>query len=129
MMDSTYISFYLYANRIHVFVDTLRGIGSPGRICFLLNRDGTRLLVAPHGKKDFVSHSVPENVYAGSDSMEVSSKKLCRLIAGLHNWDVAYSYRVPGFIETKKHVAVFDLSRAEIISRDDYRNEHTADDD
>lgn len=33
--------------------------------------------------------------------------------AGLHNWNIAYSYRVPG--------SVFDLSRAEIINKDDCR--------
>ena len=116
-MDSTFISFYLNANRIHVFVDTLRGIGSPRRICFLLSSDGNRLLVVPHRKADFVSHGVQQGVYHGTDSMEVSSKKLCRLIADKHNWSIAYSYRVPGFIEAKKHVAVFDLSKAEMINK------------
>ena len=32
-MADTYISFYLRNNRIHVFVDALRGIGSPKYIC------------------------------------------------------------------------------------------------
>ncbi len=33
-MSNYYISFYLKAYRIHIFVDALRAIGSTKRICF-----------------------------------------------------------------------------------------------
>ena len=70
-MMETYISFYLKANRIHVFVDALREIGSPKRICFMISDDGKTLLVVPYQKRDFVSHKVPSEVYKGVGGMEV----------------------------------------------------------
>lgn len=54
-MTNTYISFYLNANRVHVFIEALRGIGSPKRICFMIDKDGRNLLLVPYGKRDFVS--------------------------------------------------------------------------
>lgn len=49
--------------------------------------------------------------------MDISSYKLCRLIAGMHNWDSKRFYRVPGTVYEDKRVAVFDLKRAVIIER------------
>lgn len=114
-MQDTYISFYLKANRIHIFVDALRGIGSPSRICFMVEESGETLLVAPYGKRDFKSHSVPPVVYSGTGGMEVSSFRLCRMIASLHHWDVSRSYRVPGKVYSEQKVAIFKLSEAEVI--------------
>ena len=114
-MDNTFISFYLKENKIHVFTETLRAIGCPKRICFYLDQEGTRLLMRPYPRKDFVSHQVPETVYRGTDSMEVNSKKLCRILADQHGWDVTRSYRAPGVIIQEKKLAAFDLTRAEII--------------
>ena len=113
----TYISFYLKENRIHIFVDSLRGLGSPPRICFLIEESGETFMIAPYKKRDFKSHGVSPNVYHGTSSMEVSSMKLCRIIAGIHHWDLSRSYRVPGTIHTEQKVAVFSLTKAEIIDR------------
>lgn len=61
-MADVYISFYLKANRIHIFMDTLRSIGSPKRICFMIEENGRTLLIAPYAQKDFKSHEVPDPV-------------------------------------------------------------------
>ena len=114
-MSNTFISFYLKDNKIHIFTDTLHSLGNPDRICIMMEQKGKRLLLLPHTKKDFVSHRVPEAVYKGTDSMEVNSKKLCRLLADQHGWDVSRSYRAPGVIIQEKKLAAFDLARAEII--------------
>lgn len=115
-MNNTFMSFYLKDNKIHVFSETLHGLGNPERICFLLDQEGIRLLLLPYVKKDFVSHRVPEAVYRGTDSMEVNSKKLCRILAEKHGWDIMRSYRVPGIIVPEKKLAVFDLTKAELIT-------------
>lgn len=115
-MEYSYISFYLRANRIHVFVEGLRAIGSPKRICFMISENGKSLLIAPYGKRDLKSHSVPDDVYHGA-GMEICSLKLCRLIASLHSWDVSKSYRVPGQKHPEENVMIFDLSRAVIIKK------------
>ena len=116
-MQATYISFYLKANRIHIFVDALRGIGSPSRICFMLEESGETLLIAPHDKRDFKSHRVPSEVYSGTGGMEVSSMKLCRILADLHHWDLSRSYRVPGKVYPESKAAVFKLTEATLIDR------------
>ena len=111
----TNISFYLRANRIHIFVDALRGIGEPSRICFMIFENGESLLIAPYDKRDFKSHNVPKEVYTGTGVMEICSIKLCRIIASLHDWKLYQSYRVPGKVYESKKVAIFDLDKAEII--------------
>ena len=120
-MQETYISFYLKANRIHIFVDALRGLGSPSRICFMIEENGETLLVAPYEKRDFKSHSVPSEVYHGTGCMEVSSMKLCHIIASLHHWDLNRSYRVPGRIREEQKVAIFHLRSAEVIRPAQYQ--------
>ena len=115
MMNETYITFYLRSNRIHVFTNALRETGEPSRICFLIGENGHSLLMVPYRKRDFRSHHVPRDVYNGCDSMEISSMKLCRIIAFIHKWDIRLSYRVPGKIITDEQVVIFDLDRAAII--------------
>ena len=115
-MKEAYISFYLKANRIHIFVDTLREIGSPKRICFMISDDGRSLLVVPYKKKDFKSHQVPDEVYKGIGCMEVSSIKLCRLIAGMYNWHEDRSYRVRGTAYNAQQIAIFDLNASAMIN-------------
>ena len=117
-MADTNLSFYLKANRIHIFVDALRKIGSPRRICFMIEESGQTLLLAPYEKRDFKSHAVPAEVYKGTGCMEVSSKKLCQIIAQLHHWNAEHSYRVPGNINTEHQVLIFELTKAEVIEHE-----------
>jgi len=114
-MIETYISFYLRSNRIHVFISALREIGEPSRICFLIGENGHSLLMVPYGKRDFRSHYVSKDVYDGCDSLEISSMKLCRIIAFIHNWDVRQSYRVPGSIFPDEKVVLYNLDGAVTI--------------
>ena len=118
-MDKVYISFYLRANRIHVFVSALREIGSPGRICFLMDNDGDSLILSPYKKRDFRSHRVPKEIYQGNRSLEISSMKLCRLVARIHHWDSSKSYRIPGKPNKELNTVLFRLSEAVIISSND----------
>ena len=114
-MADTYISFYLRNNRIHIFVDALRGIGSPKYVCFLIADDGKTLILAPYKKKDFHSHRVPQDVYRGKKSMEVSSLQLCRIMAEMQCWNTSCSYRVPGVILPQQKICVYHLDQAERI--------------
>lgn len=116
-MDETYLSFYLKVNRIHVFTDTLRRIGRPSRICFLIGENGRALVMTPYSKRDFRSHNVPGNVYDGHTSLEISSMKLCRMIAQIHHWDVDRSYRIPGRIFPEEKIVLYHLDSAVIIDR------------
>lgn len=117
-MNTIQISFYLRANRIHVFAEALRCIGSPKRICFLISSDGQTLLMCAYKKRDFRSHKVPRNVYMGERSFEISSNKLCRILAELHSWDLKYSYRVPGAVRKEPDSILFYLAKAEVIGKE-----------
>lgn len=114
-MEETYISFYLRAGRIHVFIDSLRAINCPRRICFMIDNDGKNLLMIPYSKIDFISHKVPDKVYQGRGCLEISSLNLCKLIANMKNWNKNNSYRVPGKINSKINAVVFRFDKAVII--------------
>lgn len=116
-MADTYISFYLRNNRIHIFVDALRGIGSPKYVCFLIADDGKTLILAPYKKKDFHSHRVPQAVYHGKRSLELASIRLCQILAVEFGWDSSKSYRIPGCLVEDKKIVVFDLHRAAKIGK------------
>lgn len=118
METETYISFYLRANRIHIFIDALRNIGEPKNICFMVNREKNSLLLAPYPKKDLKSHRVRSDVYHGYKSMEVSSKRLCMILMQMYNWDPDYSYRVPGIIYPTQKIVIFALNYAEKIEHE-----------
>ena len=111
-MTDTYISFYLRNNRIHIFVDALRGIGSPKYVCFLIADDGNTLILSPYHKKDFHSHRVPQDVYNGKRSLELASKRLCQILTVEFGWDSSKSYRIPGRLVEDKKVVVLDLRSA-----------------
>ena len=118
-MSNHYISFYLKVYRIHIYVDVLRAIGSPKRICFLLDDDMKQLAITPYSTRDFKSHSVPNNVYHGSTGLEISSFPLCHLLSAKHNWNINHSYRFSGRLSnngTGKKAIVFNLEKAEIIN-------------
>ncbi len=114
-MRDTIISFYLKANRIHIYSDVLRRIGEPARICFMISENGENLLITPYDKRDFKSHGVPQAVYTGTGCMEISSFKLCRIIAKRYGWNLLQSYRVPGKVYESKRIAVFNLDKATAI--------------
>ncbi|MEE1046445.1 MAG: hypothetical protein U0M60_03365, partial [Clostridia bacterium] len=117
-MSNSYISFYLKAYRIHVFTDTLRAIDSPKRICFLVDKDIKHLAITPYHMRDLKSHSVPDDVYSGSNSLEISSFPLCQLISKKLNWEFNCSYRVlgkVGKISSGQKAVVFNLTYAEKI--------------
>lgn len=116
MANETSISFYLKLNRIHIFVEALRRIGSPQYICFLVEENGKSMVMKPYPKKDFISLAVPRDVYNSVDSMEVSSIRLCTLLSQINSWNPEKSYRVPGKIYSDQKMILFDFSKAEKIN-------------
>lgn len=77
-------------------------------------------MMVPYNKRDFVSHSIPKSVYTGGEGMEISSLKLCRIIASIHDLDLNKSFRFPGVVDVDMQVAVFDLTKAQEIHQ--FRN-------
>lgn len=113
----SHISFYFNQYRVHVFMDVLRGMGCPSRICFMIDFSGNRLLITPYSKRDFKSHCVPKKVYTNSDGLEINSMKLCKIISQLHKLDEEESYRFPGIVDVTEHAAMFDLTKPQLINQ------------
>lgn len=118
MNEKTYISFYLRENRIHVFCKTVRTIGEPRFVRFLINGDGTSMIMEPYDKMELQSMRVPKGVYNMSGKMEFRSTPLCQLLSRRLGWDQMCSYRVPGRILTKQGLVLFDLMSAFPIKAD-----------
>ena len=114
-MGEPCISFYLKAHRIYVHLVALRAIGCPNRICFMISEKGDRLLMVPYGKRDLLSHKVPERLYEGTNGFDISSYKLCSILGELHCWDLNKSYRILGNVAPKHSIIIYDLTRAQII--------------
>lgn len=114
-MVKSNISFYFHQYRVHIFMDVLRGMGNPSRICFMIDLSGNKLMIVPYEKRDFKSHSVPKKVYADNNGLEISSMKLCKIISRLHHLDEDESYRFPGVVDVKERAAVFDLTKPQLI--------------
>ena len=117
-MNGVYLSFYLRTSRIHIFTEALRLIGCPKRICLLISADGRSLLMRAHETRDLKSHRISQNVYNGRGSYEISSWKLCRILAYLHSWDLEWSYRVPGVILRDQRSVRFSLAQAEAVGKE-----------
>jgi len=115
-VNETNISFYLHRNRIHIFIESLKAIGSPKYICFMLDETGSKLIMKPYHRKDFHSHRVPPGVYTGKQELEICSVKLCKILSEIHDWNGNSSYRVPGVILPKQDLVLFDLSKSAKIS-------------
>lgn len=71
----------------------------------------------PYKKRDFKSHKVPKEVYHSQDSLEISSFRLCQIMANTLEWDLQHSYRVPGGYNSKLNMIFFSLSDAEKIEQ------------
>lgn len=118
MSNETYISFYLTTSRIHIFRSTIKEIGNPKFIRFLVKEDGQSMIMEAYHKKDFHSHRVPKENESGRWEMELRSMILCSLLEHRLNWQSNKSYRIPGKVYPGQRLAVFDLSAAEQIQEE-----------
>ena len=112
MHENTHISFYLNENKIHVFCNAVRAIGVPKFVRFLLNKEGTSMIMEPYDKKEFQSMRVPEAVYGKTGKMDFRSVGFCRLLSYRLGWERTHSYRIPGKVLPKQRLVLFDLTSA-----------------
>ena len=112
MSTSTYISFYLRSNKIHIFSAALREIGTPRYIRFLVHAEKLQLVMQAYHKKEFISFRVPKEGIFTYGSMEVASKAFCQLVAVRLGWDITKSYRIPGIVYPAQKIVVFDLTKS-----------------
>ena len=85
----------------------------------MIPSDGRLLLLTPYEKRDLKSHYVSPQIYHGDRNCEIHSYKLCHILAGQYHWNPNRSYRIPGWIDKRKQIAVFDLASAEMIDTEE----------
>ena len=114
----TCISFYLSSNRIHIFLDALRFLGSPPFVRFLLSKDHKSMVMQAYDRLEFTSLRVPNADVESTkrNQMEVASIMLCQIIKGWFCWTDGLSYRVPGRYIKKQNIILFDLTKAYAIN-------------
>lgn len=57
-------------------------------------------------------------IYDSGKSMDICSKKMCKLLTDICHWNQECSYRIPGTIFPRQEIAVFCLLEAEEIERE-----------
>lgn len=112
MREDSHISFYLRNGTIHIHRSTIRALGNPPFIRFLINSDNTELLVQAYVQKDFHSFRVPKPLNDEIGRVQIHSKGLCRMIETRLGWNGSCSYRIPGKPYPRQGVAAFDLTKA-----------------
>ena len=118
MQSDTFVSFYLTTSRIHIFRSTIKDIGNPKFIRFLVKEDGPSMIIEAYHKKDFQSHRVPKETATGYPEMEVRSLPLCYVLKNRLHREDGKSYRVPGKTYPQQRLAMFDLTAAEMIRQE-----------
>ena len=115
MENNVYLSFYLGSYTIRIFKDAIRKLQTPRFIQIQIHKDGHSLMIAPSNVNSLTTFRVPKNIYQDNGNMEVHSYGLCRIIAEKLHGDITRSYRVPGYYIPEKGVAIFQLTKAELI--------------
>lgn len=119
MADSTFVSFYLRYDTVHIFCDALRKIGRPEYIRFLVNENSLQMVMQAHDKKEFISFRVPKALYGHQygtrKRMHIRSKAFCQLLAAKMGWEPTKSYRIPGIIFPSQNLVRYDLALANEI--------------
>lgn len=114
MNNKTYISFYLKNSTIRVFTSSVRKIGSPRYVRFLVNPETNKMAMTSYDKKEFSSFRVSGKVYLDSkcSSLKICSKKFCTLLSNRFGWGENKSYRIPGEVFPKEKIVIYDLTEA-----------------
>lgn len=115
MRSGTHISFYLRLGTIHIHHTTIRNLGNPAFIRFLISDDGNTMLVQSFDKKTFQSFRVPGYPSDQLGKVQIHSKGFCDMMVRRFGWDPEMSYRIPGKPYPTQSVAAFDLSKADAI--------------
>ena len=122
LRNNTYVSFYLKDGMINVYTDAIRFLGEPNYIRFLLNGDGSSMIMQAYHKKEFQSIRVPKNADRTWTQTRFCSAAMCRLMTFALGWNQEKSYRVPGRFIPAQKIVVFDMTKATIINSPDSMN-------
>ena len=112
--ENTFISFYLKSNTIRVSKKSLKIMGEPPYVRFLVNRDNQKMIMQGYDRISQISFRVRKQMCrkGSRETLFVHSKAFCLMIAHWMDWDEGKSYRIPGVVYPEQKIVLFNVSEA-----------------
>lgn len=108
--------------KVHIALDAIRALGQPNYIRFMLNQNGTSMVMEPYHKLELQSIRVPKDIDQNLRKCRFGCIRLCRLLAYALGWDDKTTYRIPGKIIPAQKIVIFDMTKATNIHDSDSLN-------
>ena len=116
----TGISFSMKRRRVLIYRCTLRALGMPKNLRFLLNMKKKRVAVQACEAIDRDSFKVPEFNLGSKDQYEITSQNFLNIIYKTAEWDREKTYRMSGTVYPENRLVEFDLKNVEEISEEEF---------
>lgn len=121
MSDNKYISISFKRRRVMIHKSTLRVLGLPHNIRFLLNKGEKKVAIQCCEAIDRDNFDVP--ALDANETYEITSISFVQVLYALGNWDFDKSYRISGTFYSTNRLVEFDLADATAISDDEFVDE------
>ncbi len=118
----TGISFSMKRRRVLIYRSTLRSLGTPRNIRFLLNMKKQRVAVQACEAIDRDSFKVPEFADGSKDQYEINSVNFMNVLYRLAEWDREKTYKIEGMVYPDNRLVEFRLQNAVLISDEEFRD-------
>ena len=120
-MSDTYtgISFSLKRRRVMIHRSTLRALGMPKNIRFLLNMKKKRIAVQVCEAIDRDSFKAPDH-FKSYECYEISSLNFLSVVYKMAGWDSDRNYRIKGRLFAENRLVEFELSEAVVIADEEF---------
>lgn len=122
----TGISFSMKRRRVLIYRCTLRSLGLPKNIRFLLNMKKKRIAVQACEAIDRDSFKVPDFTDRIKDQYEITSQNFLNVIYKTAGWNRDKTYRLTGTVYPDNHLVEFDLANVEEISEEEFMDPELA---
>jgi len=114
------ISFSMKRRRVLIYRSTLRCLGQPQSIRFLLNMKCRRVAVQACEIIDRDSFKVPQYENGSKDQYEITSISFLNMIYKIAEWNLNQTYRIYGTSYPGNRLVEFDLEDAEVIQDEEF---------
>jgi len=118
--DKLRISFSMKRRRVLIYRSTLRSIGVPQNIRFLLNTKRKCIAVQGCEAIDRDSFKVPDIDSGSKDQYEITSITFINMIYKLAGWNLDKTYRISGTAYPSNRLAEFFVGDAVEIQEDEF---------
>lgn len=116
----TGISFSMKRRRVLIYRSSLRALGMPSIIRFLLNMKQKKVAVQACEAIDRDSFKVSEIIDGGKDQYEISSVNFLKMVYKLAGWKDDGTYRIAGVVFPENRLVEFELGDAVKIADEEF---------